>query len=65
MIRGSDRGKLLLNPTEAAERLSMGRTKIYELMRRGELRSVKVGGCRRISRAALADFIAELEAASQ
>ena len=56
--------KLLLSPSEAAERLSMGRSKIYELMRRGELRSVKIGGCRRIPRAALDDFVADLEAVS-
>ena len=56
--------KLLLSSSEAAERLSMGRSKIYELMRRGELRSVKIGGCRRIPRAALDDFVADLEAVS-
>ena len=56
--------KLLLSPSEAAERLSMGRSKIYELMRRGELRSVKIGGCRRIPRAALDNFVADLEAGS-
>ena len=56
--------KLLLSPSEAAERLSMGRSKIYELMRRGEIRSVKIGGCRRIPRAALDDFVADLEAVS-
>jgi len=57
--------KLLLSPSEAAERLSMGRSKIYELMRLGEIRSVKIGGCRRIPRAALADFVASLDSASQ
>lgn len=55
--------KLLLNPVEAAAHLSVGRSKIYELMRLGQLRSVKIGGCRRIPRAALADFVASLEAA--
>jgi excisionase family DNA binding protein len=57
--------KLLLSPSEAAERLSMGRSKIYELMRLGEIRSVKIGGCRRIPQAALADFVASLDSASQ
>lgn len=53
--------KLLLSPTEAAAHLSVGRSKVYELMRLGQLRSVKIGGCRRIPRAALADFVAGLE----
>ncbi len=54
--------KLLFSPTEAAAALSVGRTKVYELMRLGALRSVKIGGCRRIPRAALADYVASLEA---
>ena len=54
--------KLLFSPTEAAAALSVGRSKVYELMRLGALRSVKIGGCRRIPRAALADYVASLEA---
>ena len=53
--------KLLLSPAEAAEHLSIGRSKVYELMRLGQLRSVKIGGCRRISRAALIDLVANLQ----
>jgi excisionase family DNA binding protein len=53
--------KLLLSPTEAAAHLSVGRSKVYELMRLGQLRSVKIGGCRRIPRAALADLVASLQ----
>jgi len=52
--------KLLLSPAEAAAHLSIGRSKVYELMRLGELRSVKIGASRHIPRAALADFIAAL-----
>ena len=54
--------KLLLSPVEAADQLGIGRSKIYELMRLGDLRSVKIGGSRRITRAALAEFVASLEA---
>ena len=54
--------KLLLSPIEAADQLGIGRSKIYELMRLGDLRSVKIGGSRRITRAALAEFVAGLEA---
>ena len=53
--------KLLLSPTEAAEHLSVGRSKVYELIRLGQLRSVKIGGSRRIPRAALADLVANLQ----
>lgn len=40
--------KLLLTPNEAAEALSVSRSKIYELLADGKLRSVRVDGCRRI-----------------
>jgi excisionase family DNA binding protein len=52
--------KLLLSPTEAAAHLGIGRSKVYELMRLGQLRSVTIGASRRIPQAALADFIAAL-----
>jgi excisionase family DNA binding protein len=52
--------KLLLSPTEAAAHLGIGRSKVYELLRLGQLRSVKIGASRRIPQAALADFIAAL-----
>jgi len=55
-----DMEKLLLRPSEAAAHLSIGRSKVYELMRLGQLRSVKIGGSRRIPQAALADFIATI-----
>jgi excisionase family DNA binding protein len=55
-----DMEKLLLSPAEAAAHLSIGRSKVYELMRLGQLRSVKIGMSRRIPQAALADFIATL-----
>jgi excisionase family DNA binding protein len=40
--------KLLLTPTEAADVLGIGRSKVYELMRSGTLRSVRIDSCRRI-----------------
>ena len=55
--------QLLFRPTEAAQRLGIGRTKVYELMRSGALRSVKVGGARRVSATALVDFVVRLDAA--
>jgi excisionase family DNA binding protein len=50
--------KLLLSPAEAAAHLSIGRSKVYELMRLGQLRSVKIGTSRRIQQTVLVDFIA-------
>ena len=39
---------LLVRPEVAARVLGVGRTKVYELIRSGALRSVRVGGLRRI-----------------
>lgn len=55
--------KLLLRVEEAAQLLSLSRKTIYDLLRRGELASLKIGGSRRIPTAALQDLIARLEAA--
>lgn len=52
---------LLFTPEEAAKCLRVGRHRVYDLIRQGELRSVKVGNSRRISARALADFVAQLE----
>jgi excisionase family DNA binding protein len=56
-------GQLLLRPVEAAQRLGIGRTKVYELMASGQLRSVKIGAARRVSATALAEFVADLDMA--
>jgi excisionase family DNA binding protein len=55
--------QLLLRPVEAAARLGIGRTKLYELMASGQLRSVKIGGARRVSATALMEFVGRLDAA--
>jgi excisionase family DNA binding protein len=52
--------KLLLRPEEVAELIGVGRTKVYELMGSGLIRSVKIGGSRRIPRSAVEDFVASL-----
>ena len=54
--------KLLLTAEEAAEALSIGRTKVYELMAGGQLRSVHIGRSRRVPREALGDLVASLRA---
>ena len=52
---------LLLRPEDTAVVLGIGRTKVYELMRSYALRSVKVGGLRRIPATALDEFVAQGE----
>lgn len=52
---------LLFTCEQAARFLNVGRHRIFDLIRVGELRSVKVGNSRRISARALADYVAALE----
>ena len=54
-------GPVLLRPEQAAEALNVGRTAVFALIRSGRLRSVKVGGLRRIPATALAEFVRRLE----
>ena len=49
--------QLLLTPTEAARALGIGRSKLYELMRQGAIRSIRIGTCRRVPTAALEEFV--------
>lgn len=54
----------LYRPEEAAQALGLSRSTVYELLADGRLASVKVGRSRRIPRAALDRFVAELSAPS-
>ena len=40
--------KLLLTPTEAAQALGIGRSKLYELIAKGVVPSITIDTCRRI-----------------
>ena len=51
---------LLLTPVEAAKRLSLAQSTLYQLLTRGEIESVKIGRCRRIPMDALTDDIDRL-----
>lgn len=53
--------RLLLTPEQAADTLGLGRSRVYELMRDRQIRSVKIGRSRRIPHASLLDFVANLE----
>lgn len=48
--------RLLLRPEEVGQALGIGRTTVFELMRSGELRSVKIGVSRRIPADAVAEY---------
>ncbi len=51
-----DTGKLLLKPEEAAAKLSIGRTTLFELVRTKQLASVQIGKLRRFRLADLERF---------
>jgi excisionase family DNA binding protein len=52
---------ILFTTEEAARLLGIGKCRVYDLIRQRELRSVKVGGSRRISARALHDYVTHLE----
>jgi len=49
----------LLRVREACELLAISRTKLYEMLYRGEIRSIRVGGARRIPESALSEWLAQ------
>ena len=49
--------RLLLRPTEAAEAIGIGRSKVYELLSSGELPSIRIGGSVRVPVDALRAWI--------
>jgi excisionase family DNA binding protein len=53
--------KLLLTPEEAAEVLSVGRTKLYQLISAGVLRSVRIDKSRRVPVSALVELVDRLD----
>lgn len=55
---------VLLTVEDAAQALALGRTKIYELLETGTLRSVKIGRARRIPVDALHEFVRAIDAGS-
>jgi excisionase family DNA binding protein len=56
--------RLLLRVDGAGRRLNLGRTVMYELIRSGRLRSVKVGKLRLIPTSALVEFVDQLGGAA-
>ena len=54
----------LFTVVEVAKLLGIGRSKVYELLYSGELKSVKIGGSRRVRYTDLGDYVRYLEDAS-
>src|SRR6516162_7667012 len=54
---------LMLTVKEAARRLGLGRTLVYQLISSGELESVTVGRLRRVPAECLAEYVAALRRA--
>ena len=52
--------KLLLNTTEVAELLGVGRNRVYELIYSGQLASAKLGRTRRIPVSAVRAYVESL-----
>jgi excisionase family DNA binding protein len=52
--------RLLYKVAEAAGILAVSESKLWELLARGEVKSLKIDGSRRISRAALEEYVTRL-----
>ena len=52
--------RLLLTVPEAAAALSISRSKLYQLIARGAVESIRIEGCRRVPVTALHDYINRL-----
>jgi excisionase family DNA binding protein len=54
----------LFTVVEVAAILGIGRSKVYELLYAGDLKSVKIGGSRRVRYTDLGDYVRYLDDAS-
>ncbi len=52
--------RLLLTVEEAADRIGICRSNMFKLIRQGDVKSVKVGRLRRVTPAALEDYVRQL-----
>lgn len=56
--KGGRSARLLYTIREAAEALSIGRSKLYELLNSGQIESIHIDTAHRIPTSAITDFIA-------
>lgn len=57
---GGKMDRVLLTAEEAADCLKVGRCKVYDLIRTGELQSIKIGRLRRIPVDAVREFASKI-----
>ena len=57
--------RLLLRPLEAAEAIGIGRSKVYEMLARGELPSVRIGRVVRVPVDKLREWVERKEAGTR
>ncbi len=57
--------RIVLTVEEAAERLGVGRTLLYALVRSGDIESIAIGRLRRIPLDALDEFVGRLRAVAR
>lgn len=55
---------LLLTIVEVGAKLGIGRSSVYELIRKQQLETVKIGRCTRVPAVAVATFVERLRAAA-
>jgi excisionase family DNA binding protein len=60
---GSTHEPEFLTVEETADLLRVGRDKVYHLIRTGQLRSIKIGKLRRVSREWVTEFVGQLTTA--
>jgi excisionase family DNA binding protein len=56
----ADAGRMLYRVTEAAQKLAISESKLWELLARGDIEGVKIDGARRITRDAIEAYVARL-----
>ena len=59
-VRGLDRPRVLYRIDEAAELLSVSKSRVYELVRSGQLRTVKAGKSHRVPARSLDEYVVRL-----
>jgi excisionase family DNA binding protein len=64
LLSSEDIPPILFSPEDVGRLLGLGRARVFDLMQRQEIRSIKVGRMRKVSARALSDYVARLEAAS-
>lgn len=65
MTKGEAMERVFLTAEEAAEALRISRSKVYDLIRNGDLASTKIGRLRRVPVDAVQEFARQLIAAGE